>query len=28
VPYLISQGYQVAETEEYPVYGTILTRGI
>ena len=28
VPYLISQGYRVAETEEYPVYGTILTRGI
>jgi hypothetical protein len=28
VPYLISQGYRVAETEEHPVYGTILTRGI
>jgi hypothetical protein len=28
VPYLIGQGYCVAETEEYPVYGTILTRGI
>ena len=28
VPYLIGQGYRVAETEEYPVYGTILTRGI
>lgn len=28
VPYLISEGYQVAETEEYPVYGTILTRGL
>jgi hypothetical protein len=28
VPYLISEGYCVAETEEYPVYGTILTRGI
>ena len=28
VPYLLSQGFQVLETEEYPVYGTILGRGI
>lgn len=26
VPYLISQGYRVLETEEYPTYGTILGR--
>lgn len=26
VPYLISQGYQILETEEYPVYGTIMGR--
>jgi hypothetical protein len=27
VPYLLSQGFRVLETEEYPVYGTILGRG-
>ena len=26
VPYLISQGYRILETEEYPTYGTILGR--
>lgn len=26
VPYLIGQGYRVLESEEYPVYGTILAR--
>lgn len=26
IPYLISQGYRVLETEEYPTYGTILGR--
>ena len=26
VPYLIGQGYRILETEEYPVYGTILGR--
>lgn len=28
VPYLVSQGYQVLEHEEYPVYGAILGKGI
>jgi hypothetical protein len=28
VPFLLSQGYQVLETEEQPVYGTIMGRGI
>ena len=28
VPYLLSKGYQVLETEEEPVYGTIMGRGI
>ena len=28
VPYLLSKGYQVLETEEQPVYGTIMGRGI
>ena len=26
IPYLVSQGYRVLETEEYPTYGTILGR--
>lgn len=26
IPYLISQGYRILETEEYPTYGTILGR--
>ena len=28
VPYLLNQGYEILETEEEPVYGTILGRGI
>ena len=28
VPFLLSQGYQVLDTEEQPVYGTIMGRGI
>jgi hypothetical protein len=28
VPYLINHGYSVLHTEEEPVYGTILGRGI
>lgn len=28
VPYLLSQGYTILETEEYPVYGTIMGRNI
>lgn len=28
VPYLLSQGYQIAMTAAHPEYGTILTRGI
>jgi hypothetical protein len=27
VPYLVAKGFNVVYTEEYPVYGTILTRG-
>jgi hypothetical protein len=28
IPYLMNQGYEVLDTEEQPVYGTILGRGI
>lgn len=28
VPYLLANGYQILETEEQPVYGTIMGRGI
>jgi hypothetical protein len=28
VPYLLANGYTVLETEEQPVYGTIMARGI
>ena len=28
VPYLLSNGYKILETEEQPVYGTIMGRGI
>jgi hypothetical protein len=28
IPYLLNHGFEVLETKEYPVYGTILGRGI
>jgi hypothetical protein len=28
VPYLLNNGYQILETEEYPVYGTIMGRNL